>query len=98
VFEKQMQLESLKESDPTAYVSIIKDINGLLNGLAGKTASQLLPTDRAFSRVLDAVRKDLGRDIDFSLQADREAIGNAIIKDIRENGCAVTGDAVSVCN
>jgi hypothetical protein len=35
--------------------------------------------------VLDKVEVGLGRSIDFGKQSDREAIGNALIKDLREN-------------
>ena len=38
-------------------------------------------TDKAYLGVLDGVRKQLGRNIDFSKQGDREAIGNALIHD-----------------
>jgi hypothetical protein len=56
---------------------------------------QLFGTDVAMAGILSSVRKDLGHDIDFANQADREAMGNAIIKYIRETGgTAVTGDMV----
>jgi hypothetical protein len=39
-----------------------------------------------FSKILYEVRKKLGRNIDFSIQSDREAIGNALIEHIRLTG------------
>jgi hypothetical protein len=51
-----------------------------------------LGTDKAYSQVLDEARNDLGRDIDFSKQSDREAIGNKLIAHIRRVGaCDVAG-------
>jgi len=44
------------------------------------------------------VRKQLGRNIDFSKQGDREAIGNALIQNIRRTGgCDVAGDKLQGC-
>ena len=40
----------------------------------------------------------LGRNIDFSKQGDREAIGNALIQHIRKTGgCDVAGDKLQGC-
>jgi len=47
---------------------------------------------------LAGVRKDLGRNIDFSKQGDREAIGNALIKHVRQTGgCDVNGKKQGGC-
>jgi hypothetical protein len=60
--------------------------------------STSFPTDLAYGEVLDGVRKDLGRDIDFSKQSDREAIGNSLIDHVRTTGgCDVTGNMGSGC-
>ena len=70
----QSQLDSLKKSDPAAYNKTITEINGALNpGKGGKSLSTVFSTDKAYAGVLDGVRKDLGRDIDFSKQSDLDA-------------------------
>jgi RHS repeat-associated protein len=94
----QGQLNDLKQSNPAAYTKTIGEINGALNGITAKGLQQLSGTDRAFAGVLAGVRKDLGRNIDFSKQSDREALGNALIKHIRQTGgCDVNGDKQSGC-
>lgn len=97
--EVQSQLDKLQKSDPAAYKSTISEINGALNpGATGQFASTVFSTDKAYSSVLDGVRKDLGRDIDFSKQSDREAIGNALINHIRQTGgCDVNGKKQTGC-
>lgn len=63
------------------------EINGSLNPSGVEAAAaKLFPTDRAYGQVLDGVRGQLGRNIDFSNQGDREAIGNALINHIRQPG------------
>jgi RHS repeat-associated protein len=43
-------------------------------------------------------RNDLGRNIDFSKQSDREAIGNALINHVRQTGgCDVNGSNQAGC-
>jgi hypothetical protein len=60
--------------------------------------SSAFPTDAAFQGVLNGVRQDLGRNIDFSNQGDREAIGNALINYIRQTGgCDVNGPKQAGC-
>jgi hypothetical protein len=95
----QNQIDGLREADPARHEKTIKEINGALNpGLAGQVASSLFATDSAYGAVLDGVREDLGRDIDFSKQSDREAIGNALITHIRQTGgCDVGGDKIAGC-
>jgi RHS repeat-associated protein len=94
----QGQLDSLKQSDAAAYSKTITEINGSLNGLVTKGLEQLTGTDRAYAGVLAGVRKDLGRDIDFSKQSDREAIGNALINHVRQTGgCDINGKKQPGC-
>ncbi len=55
-------------------------------------------SDKAYGRILGGVEKSLGRAIDFGKQSDREAIGNALIKDLRQSGgCTTTGTRISQC-
>ena len=83
---------------PAGYTKAIGEINGSLNGLATKGLEQLTGTDRAYAGVLAGVRKDLGRNIDFSKQGDREAIGNALIKHVRQTGgCDLNGSKQAGC-
>lgn len=95
----QGQLDNLQQSDAAAYKSTISEINSALNpGTVGQFASTRFATDKAYAGVLDGVRKDLGRNIDFSKQSDREAIGNALIKHIRQTGgCDVNGSKQGGC-
>ena len=83
----QSQLDKLRHTDPDKYARIIKDINASLNpGVFKSKLGKIAGSDRAFSAILDAVRAKLGRNIDFSIQSDREAIGNALIDHIRLTG------------
>lgn len=94
----QTQLDAFQQSDPKAYSTAITEINGSLNGMVTRGLEQLKGTDRAYAGVLAGVRKDLGRNIDFSKQGDREAIGNALIKHIRQTGgCDVNGKKQGGC-
>jgi RHS repeat-associated protein len=96
----QGSLDSLKQSSPDAYNQTISQINGALNpGTVAGAASNLFSTDKAYAGVLNGVRKDLGRNIDFSKQGDREAIGNALVNHVRQTGgCDVTGSKGSGCH
>ena len=98
--EVQAQLDKLQQSNPTVYDKTIKEINGLLNPKSDGQllASSIFTTDAAFGRILDQVRSQLGRDIDFSNQSDREAIGNAVIENLRNDpNCDVVGTTVLGC-
>ena len=98
--EVQSQLKMFQQSNPEAYGTAIKEINTLLNGGSAASRSLILGanvlfgSDKAYSNLLTGVRKELGRDIDFSDQKDREAIGNALVKYMRAGGCDVTDDKV----
>lgn len=95
----QGQLDALQQADPSAYGKTISEINGALNPTGfDKTISSAFPTDKAFQGVLDGVRKDLGRNIDFANQGDREAIGNALIQQVRQTGgCDLNGTKEAGC-
>jgi RHS repeat-associated protein len=84
----QAGLNSFAQSNPEGYANSIAEINGLLNsGGSTRAAASQFPSDRSYMRVLDGVRGNLGRDIDFANQSDREAIGNALTQDARRSGC-----------
>ena len=97
----QAQLDALQQSNPDAYNQTISEINRALNPIPGsfdQRVSSAFPTDAAFQGVLNGVRKDLGRNIDFSKQGDREVIGNALIDYVRQTGgCDVNGSKQSGC-
>jgi RHS repeat-associated protein len=97
--EVQAQLDSLRAADPAGYETVIGEINTLLNPRGVDLAqSQVYSTDMAYGRILDEVREDLGRDLDFANQGDREAIGNAVAEHVRRTGgCDVTGSRIKAC-
>jgi len=82
----QGQLDAFKQSDSAGYNKALGEINGALNSSGAARSISDKIGDKAYNQVLDGVRKDLGRNIDFSKQGDREAIGNALIKHIRQDG------------
>lgn len=100
----QTQLNALKQADPDAYETAIKEINALANpdqrsavqsGLGALDKASVGGTDAAFDAVLPAV----GPDIDFRDQSDREAAGAALVQHVRAtNGCDVAGTRVSGCH
>jgi hypothetical protein len=85
----QEQLDGLRNLDPQAYKAAIADINGAINRASTNTLGLLLDND--YTTVVRRVRKSLGRDIDFSKQSDREAIGVPLIKDRRGSYTPFTG-------
>ncbi len=94
----QEALDDLKKTNPEEYARLITDANKALN--PGKVARDLadFPSDKAFIQILDQVRRDLGRDIDFARQSDREAIGNKLIEHVRKtHGCDVTDNRAVGC-
>ncbi len=96
----QTFLDKLNSSNPNSYKSLVGEFNSLLNpnGMLEKVAGSVFSTDSAYGRILDGVRSDLGRDIDFAKQSDREAIGNAVIKNVRETGgCDIAGSRLKSC-
>lgn len=83
--EVQRQLEKLYASSPTTYDTIVSEINKAINpGSVQYTATHIITTDKLYGKVLDEVRQDLRREINFSNQGDREALGNALTKEIRK--------------
>jgi len=94
----------LKSKNKDDYGATINQINALLNGKSSLTANalgalgSLVGTDKAYAQVLGGVRQSLGHDIDFANQKDREAIGNALVKHVRETGgCDVAGNKANGC-
>lgn len=88
-------LDALPAADRAAIVgSINAGFNSFLRGMSGFGSS----SDRQYNQVLNGVAKDLGRPIDFGRQSDREAIGNGLIKSLRDSGaCTKTGSRIPTC-
>src|SRR5215831_1221666 len=99
--EVQKQLDSFSKNDPAGYNKAVSEINKSLNpepDTPAERAGNFKPTDKAYAQVLNEVRKDLGHKLDFTNQKDREAIGNALIKHIRQTGgCDVNGKMQPGC-
>ena len=91
----QSMLNALPAADRAAIIgSINAGFNSSLRGMSGFGSS----SDRQYNQVLNGVAKDLGRPIDFGRQSDREAIGNGLIKSLRDSGaCTRTGSRISRC-
>jgi hypothetical protein len=88
----QEMLDDFSSNDPAGYDTLISEINAALNpsGVL-EIVTQVYGTDKAYGTILDKVRDSLGSDIDFANQSHREAIGNALIDHVRENGgCDLT--------
>jgi hypothetical protein len=87
------------------YGAAITEVNALLNSKSTAAATALaglsgvfLPSDKAYAQVLAEVRKSLRHDINFANQKDREAIGNALVNQVRETGgCVVTDGKAHGC-
>jgi len=97
----QEHLDAFNHDHPTEFAGLIASINRQLNPTPGSLFGRLanaFPSDRAYQGVLNRVRHDLGRDIDFKNQADREKVGNALIHDIKASGgCQITGSRIGGC-
>jgi RHS repeat-associated protein len=95
----QGHLDALEASDPVAYKEVVTEANNLLNPQGLETlGANILGSDRAYQAVLNNVRKSLGRNIDFSKQSDREAVGKAVINKLRDLGkCSATGSHIFTC-
>jgi hypothetical protein len=104
----QKELDVFRKAEPEAYGTAIKEINVLLNPNQRNVAQDTLgvadkatvgSTDAAMDVLLGDVQKSLGHDIDFANQADREALGNALVNHIRETGgCDLAGYRIWICD
>ena len=82
----QAALDELRSNNPDMYSKVVSEINILLNAKEGVigAADQFYGSDAAYQRILDEARSDLGRDIDFGSQSDRETIGHALVRELEE--------------
>ena len=71
----QTALNNLRITDPNRYKTVVFEINSLMNpkGIS-RSLGRFYGSDRAYQKILDQVRSDLGGEIDFSNQAHREAL------------------------
>ncbi len=70
-------LDGLQVTDPNTYANVVRQSNSTLNSSLGHS--------KQFNKVLDSVRSDLGRDINFANKSDRIAIGDALTSAIRND-------------
>ncbi len=84
----QEKLDALYNASPYSYNNAVTQINLALN--ASITGAMTYFSDHDYALVLDEVRKGLRRDIDFSRQSDREAIGDKTIQHVRRRRAAQT--------
>ena len=90
----QSMLDALPADSRTAIVGSIN--SAFASRIAA--ASGINSSDRAYNSVLSGVAKSLGRAIDFGKQSDREAIGKALVGELRKSGaCTVTGSRIPTC-
>jgi RHS repeat-associated protein len=83
----QELLDQLGETSPEIYARVTSEVNSLLNAAPGSAAGysgSFYGSDAAYQDVLSGVREDLGRDIDFTNQTDREMIGSALVEKVKE--------------
>jgi len=78
----QDRLNSLAADSPSEYRSLIGNVNNTLNT---PTALAKVFGNSVLGGIISQVRSGLGRDIDFAKQGDREAIGRALTKYVRDN-------------
>ncbi|MEQ1549246.1 MAG: RHS repeat-associated core domain-containing protein [Chakrabartia sp.] len=79
--------------------SIVSEVNSLLNPSgATAAAASFYRSDRGYQNILNGVREQVGGKINFGNQSHREAIGNALIKELRSSGaCTHTGSRIPTC-
>jgi len=90
----QQALDKLQASNPSQYAEEVGRNNSILNGPFSAVAKA---TDPTFARAAAATRNALGRDIDFAKQGDREALGNAVAKEVEKNRPLCTGTRLEHC-
>ncbi|MGD9597239.1 MAG: RHS repeat-associated core domain-containing protein, partial [Steroidobacteraceae bacterium] len=91
----QSELDDLRIANPEEYARTISEANSALNGASFAAAGRV--TDPNFARAVTATRKELGRDIDFSKQSDREALGNAVAHEVEKSRPYCTGSRIRRC-
>ena len=96
---EQTRVQSMLDALPgAARAAIVGSINSAFASRIANALSGLNSHDRAYNGVLAGVAKGLGRPIDFAKQSDREAIGKALVGELRQSGaCTVTGSRISRC-
>lgn len=74
----QAELEKLLRRDAHAYDELVACANAQISRAATGIARWL---NRRFARAVHATRAQLGREVDFGRRADRELLGNAIVRE-----------------
>ena len=70
--------------------NLIAEMNVMMNDTSSEGGSRFASglfskSDRSYITVIRGVRQNLGRDIDYSNQADREMVGRAMAEYLRQN-------------
>lgn len=96
---EQTKVQSMLDALPAdSRTAIVGSINAAFASRVAASLSGLNSSDRAYNSVLAGVAKSLGRAIDFGKQSDREAIGKALVQQLRNSGaCTVTGSRIPRC-
>ncbi len=83
---EQTQVQKmLGRLSPTDRATIVGSINGAFNGNGRWWAGFFSQSDARYGQIISRAIGGLGHDFDFGNQGDREAIGRAIIDDLREH-------------
>lgn len=88
-------LDALPAESRAAIIGLIYTAfaSGVAAFLGGFNSS-----NSAYNGVLAGVAKNLDRPIDFGKQGDREAIGRALVQQLRNSGgCTFSGPGISRC-
>lgn len=73
----------MPEASNSVLMAFVRDL--VNNTLNASTALAKVFGNSVLGGIISQVRSDLGRDIDFAKQGDRQAIGRALTKYVRDN-------------
>lgn len=99
VHMEQSKVQAMLDALPgDERAAIVNSLNTAFNSSLRSVSNIASATDARYNRVISGVVRDLGRPIYFGNQSDREAIGHALIKDLRRSGaCTTTGSRIPTC-
>ncbi len=96
--EVQRLMDIFKRDNPEGYELAVSEINDAF--ASESPLKNFFGSDRLYNSVLETVRTKLRRDIDFSVQSDRELIGHALADEVEAvraarasdfSGCDIAG-------
>lgn len=99
ISREQTRVQSMLDALPAeGRTAIVQSINSAFASRVANFLSGINSHDSAYNAVVVSVAKALGRPIDFGNQSDREAIGKALVRELRNSGaCTVTGSRIPKC-